>query len=392
MPKPKIAFVIQRYHPEIVGGAELQCRSYAEFLATKEYDVEVLTSCSLDYQTWKNHYPPGLSEINGVVIRRFPASDTRHPQFDRWWEIWAKRPRTQQDEIQWLYEQGPVMPELLAYSTAHGKSYELFIFFTYLYFPTAVGLRPVANKAILVPTANPGEPPLGFRCFHDLFFLPKMIIYTTEEERDYVHRKFGNKTVPSEILGFGLNPITSDKPQRFKERFGLTKGYVLFLGRVGPNKGCDYLIECFQHYLEYGGSDFHLVVAGSLEMEIPRHDDIRYVGVLHGQDKTDALAGASAMINPSRFDCLSIMSCEAWAAAKPVFATARSPVLSSLCQRSKGGTVFDSPGDFAKLLQRLAQDPEWGKTMGKRGQKFIMRHYGLEKTERKLEKIVRMNL
>ena len=57
-----------------------------------------------------------------------------------------------------------------------------------------------------------------------------MIIYTTAEERDYVHHKFHNETVPWDILGYGLNPINSDDPGRFKQRFGLRKNYLLFLG------------------------------------------------------------------------------------------------------------------------------------------------------------------
>lgn len=70
MRRLRVALVVQRYGLEVNGGAELLCRMIAERLASR-HSVEVLTTCAVDYVTWKNEYAPGLAEVNGIPVRRF---------------------------------------------------------------------------------------------------------------------------------------------------------------------------------------------------------------------------------------------------------------------------------------------------------------------------------
>ena len=74
-----LAVVVQRYGAEINGGAELHARYIAEHLA-RHHAVEVLTTCARDYVTWRNEWPSGTEQVNGVTVRRFPVSRERHPE------------------------------------------------------------------------------------------------------------------------------------------------------------------------------------------------------------------------------------------------------------------------------------------------------------------------
>ena len=60
----KVAVVVQRYGHAINGGAELHARYIAERLA-RHAAVEVLTTCAVDYVTWKNDLAEGGPDSPG---------------------------------------------------------------------------------------------------------------------------------------------------------------------------------------------------------------------------------------------------------------------------------------------------------------------------------------
>ncbi|RQD92772.1 glycosyltransferase family 1 protein, partial [Methanosalsum natronophilum] len=54
-----LCLIVQRYGLEVNGGAELLCRQVAEHLV-QYADVDVVTTCAIDYVTWKNEYTTGI--------------------------------------------------------------------------------------------------------------------------------------------------------------------------------------------------------------------------------------------------------------------------------------------------------------------------------------------
>ena len=57
--RKKIAIVNQRYGKEVNGGSEYFTMLLAEHLADT-CDVEIITTCARDYDTWENYYQPGI--------------------------------------------------------------------------------------------------------------------------------------------------------------------------------------------------------------------------------------------------------------------------------------------------------------------------------------------
>ena len=219
----KVAFVVQRYGLEVNGGAELLCRQVAERMA-KYWDVEVLTTCAIDYMTWQNEYPPGPTTVNGITVQRFPVDVPRDvAAFNQLSDSVLVGGAGRDAELQWMKAQGPFSSALLDYLQHHHQTYDWFIFFTYLYASTFFGLPLVADRSILVPTAH-DEPPIYLEIFRDLFSLPKVLIFNTTEEQDFVNQRFGTQHILQDVVGVGVEAPPDVSAERFLAQYAAGVG------------------------------------------------------------------------------------------------------------------------------------------------------------------------
>ncbi len=375
MRRLKLAFVVQRYGPEIDGGAEYECRRVAEALVP-HHDVEVLTTCARDYLTWKNVYRPGLETVNGVRVRRFPVNRPRRVRsFGRYADWLYAHPHTFFDEAEWVRRQGPLALSLVEWIRARAGDHDGFLFFTYLYLPTLLGLPLVAQKAVLVPTAH-DERPIYLDLFRSLFRLPRALVFQVEEEQAFVEGRFHTRDIPSAVIGAGVDPVPDAQPERFRRQHGLGGPYLLYVGRVDVEKGCRELVDAFLAWRAATREPATLVLMGTVAMRLPRHPALLPLGFRPEDEKWDALAGATVLVMPSPHESFSFVILEAWAQGTPVLATARSAVLRGHVERSGGGLLYDgSAADFAARLDTLLADEGLRKQCGERGRGYVEARY-----------------
>jgi glycosyltransferase involved in cell wall biosynthesis len=371
----RLAFVVQRYGLEIDGGAEYECRRVAEALVP-HHDVEVLTTCARDYLTWRNVYRPGVETVNGVRVRRFLVDRPRRVRaFGRYADWLYATPHTFFDEAEWVRRQGPLAPSLVEWVRTHADDHDGFLFFTYLYLPTTLGLPLVAHKAVLVPTAH-DERPIYLDLFRSLFRTPRALIFQVEEERAFVEARFHTEHLPSAVIGAGIDPVTDADAARFRRRHGIEGSYLLYVGRVDVEKGCRALVEAFLPWRAQAAQPVTLVLVGTIAMKLPRHPALRALGFRPEAEKRDAIAGATALVMPSPHESFSFVILEAWSQGTPVLATARSPVLRGHVARSGGGLLFDqAPGDLGAGVGALVADEVLGKALGERGRAYVEARY-----------------
>jgi glycosyltransferase involved in cell wall biosynthesis len=372
--RKRIAFVNQRYGAEVVGGSEAYTRLLAERLCAT-HDVEVLTTCALDHVTWDNHYPPGETALNGVRVRRFLTRRLRDmKRFARQNAILcAPKDAAMDAQRAWLVEQGPYVPELLAYIRDNRDAYDAFVFVTYLYYPTCLGLPLVADKAVLIPTAH-REPSIYLGIYRDVFTLPRAIAYLTEEERDFVQAEFENAHIPCAILGAGVD-VPAQAAQTAPPKALGGAPYIAYVGRVEEGKGCRALFDYFAFYKRRYPCGLKLALMGKAAMDIPAREDVVYLGFVEEADKFATLRGARALVLPSQYESLSIAVLEALAVGTPVVVNGRCDVLRGHCVKSDAGLYYDDYFEFEGCLNYLLEHEDERRAMGENGRAYIRDHY-----------------
>ncbi len=382
-----IAFVVQRYGAEVTGGAEQHCRAVARRLA-QQHRVTVLTTCALDHSTWNNHYEPGESTVDNVRVLRFSVSRGRSPDFNRFINGFFDRTHSRQEEITFLEKQGPDCPALLDHLRQCKEDYQVIVFYTYLYSPTVLGLPLVASRAVLVPTAH-DEPPIRLAIFHELFSLPRHLLFLTSTEESFVRRLFQNHQIPGSVVGMGIDgPRAEPRPERFRGRFRVSGGFLLYLGRVEAGKGCAEMVDFFVRYKRRRPDGPTLILLGKVDMPIPNRRDIRALGFVEEQDKWDAIAGATLLLAPSPYESLSISLLEAWSQATPVLANGRCAVLEEQCLSGNGGLFYTDYAEFEACLDLLLAHEDLRDTLGGQGRRYVQANYAWDRVVPKWETVL----
>ena len=379
----KVACVVQRYGVEVVGGSESHCRSIAERLAA-DHDVTVLTSCAADYLSWKNTYPAGPARLGPVRVLRFPVERPRNThQFAELNNIIAGGRATADDEAAWFQENGPQVPGLLEHLHTHGSEYDLVLFWTYRYYPSYFGVPIVRDRAVLVPTAE-ADPVIWLRSLGEFFTLPKGFVFLTPEEAELVRGRASTPLPPYCVIGTGLEPAPSQPSGPHHSQLP-SQPFILYLGRVDPNKGCETLLRYFEEFVAREGPRVQLVLAGPAFMPVPAHPSIVSLGFVDEATRTALLDSALALVVPSQYESLCIALLEGWNHSLPALVNGRCRVLKGQVLRANGGFFYSNPTEFVTALRELLDKPYIATQIGRQGFEYVEQNYRWPRVMHSLE-------
>jgi glycosyltransferase involved in cell wall biosynthesis len=383
----KLAFVVQRYGKEVMGGSELHCRQIAEKMAAAGHDCTVYTTTAKDYITWKNEFSPGEFLLNGVLVKRYPVDRERDIQTFNQYSDWIfSHDHTKDDEWEWMEKQGPSSSALLSALEKEEPEHDLFIFFTYLYHNTYWGLKRIQGKKVLVPTAH-DEPALHLDIMKEVFSAPDAFMFNTESEKRMLGRSFSFEGKYQETVGVGVEIPEDPDTGEFFRKHGITFPYILYAGRIEPGKGCAELIDYFVGFYREN-PQVRLVLIGKLLMELPAHPGIRYLGFVSPEDKNAAMFGSLATVHPSHLESLCMAALESMAARIPIFVQEKTDPLKQHCIDGRGGLYYSNAQEFAAGLSLFLKDEKLRKIMGQNGYGYVRDNYSWPKVMHKYEKML----
>jgi glycosyltransferase involved in cell wall biosynthesis len=373
----RVGLVVQRYGPEVNGGAEQLARRVARLLAG-ELDLTVLTTCALDYRTWANHYAPGEQDVEGVRVVRFRVARERDgAAFDALCARAYAAPQDAELARRWMDAQGPDAPGLLEHLRDEGGGYDAVAFVTYLYRTTADGIGLVRDRALLAPTLH-DEPPARLALFPAVFDAARAFVFLTEEERELARERFSVGDRRAFVAGWGLDPPPPSDPARMGA-VGVTRPYAACVGRIDLSKGVGDLVEHHARYRRAVPDGLDLVLVGGGDAPLPRNPWLHRLGFVDEPVKHDALAGAAVVVLPSPYESLSLVQLEAWAHGRPTLANAASPVLVGQSRRAGGGLWYRDSDEYAAMLDLLARARPLAAAIGRQGRRWTAENGGWDR-------------
>jgi glycosyltransferase involved in cell wall biosynthesis len=373
----RILFVVQRYGSEINGGAEQHCRWLAEGLRSLNHDITVATSCASDYMTWRNNFPPGVSEVNGVKVVRFESSTERKiDEFNRISDQVFSTTPTLEAQDSWLRAQGPTIDDMREWLRQERGNFDIAIVFTYLYYSAQIAIDELSGHLPIVMHATAhDEAPFFLSRIQDYLRQVDLFLCSTAEEASLIKSTVGDSIQTRTVgIGVSLSRPKSLKAVLSKLKIPLTP-FILVLGRIDVNKGVLEAVDFFREFKKNYATHLRLLLVGNNVADLTSDMTISVVNYVTESEKATLLYGTSVLIQPSRNESFSLAMHEAWLAGTPTLVNAGCRPTANQTERSGGGLTYSDQSSFITQMGRLSSSVQLRRQLGAAGRSFVLENY-----------------
>lgn len=215
------------------------------------------------------------------------------------------------------------------------------------------------------------------------------VIVLSEGVQRYFRDTYGRETV---LIPNGVEHPEIRSACEITRRFGLEKDdYILYLGRLVPEKGISYLIDAFQNVNTHkklviaGGSSDTDDFAAQLQQNAKGDDRIRFVGFVQGQLLEELYSNAYCYVLPSDLEGMPLSLLEAMSYGN---CCVTSDIEECTGVMEDRGLTFPKgdAGALGQLLQRLCDTPELVSGYRSTAADFVVQKYNWDDvTQRTLE-------
>lgn len=141
------------------------------------------------------------------------------------------------------------------------------------------------------------------------------IIVLSREQQEYFRRTYGRKTV---FIPNGITLEERAEAREIKKHFGLEEdGFVLFVSRIVPGKGLEYLLEAYKQI----DTDLPLIIAGEsifvdeyykmIQEQVAKDSRVKLIGFVEGKILQELYSNAKLFVFPSEAEGMPMCLLEA---------------------------------------------------------------------------------
>ncbi len=378
------------FPPRIVGGIARHCFGLTRALAKAGHEVSVVTL----------EFPGALEyeEMDGVKLFRVPIA-LGHPNFLTWVLLFNHFIEKQVAEL--CREEKP--------DIIHAHDWVVS--------PSAISLKLSLNVPLVFTIhstemgraqglRNPDSFTINGFEWWATYEACKVIVTTEAMKREVGgHFELSTKkmaTIPNAIDQKKFDIVIDRKS--IKQRYATPhEKIVLFVGRLTPQKGVEYLIHAVPQILRHHPeAKFVIVGEGWLRSNLEQlarnsghSEKIFFTGFLSERDLLEIMSSADVLVLPSIYEPFGIVALEGLAAGIPVVAS-RIDGLAEVINHNKNGILVypRNPESIAWGVNQILSDSNYARLLCTNGQKKLRKTYNwdavAEKTERVYEDAVKL--
>lgn len=358
----KIVHVHHHYWP-VVGGLENVVKALAEGMAKLGHEVHVVTS------PYSAEGRPREEEVNGVRVHRVKSARLHYPDL--------------------TYPLSYPLDALKGADIVHGHSQNSLFTVKVIEKAKKMGAKTVMHfMAVDALDDHPNPlvrmlgPQYARRALERALKAADVALARSLRDKQLLSERYGVETeyVPDSVPRWLVE--REDRGRVFRERYGVSGDYALYVGRLHPLKGVDVLVRSMSYVKRESGLELVAIGPGDpkpyieLAERIGVRDRIRFLGFVDEDSKIGAIDGSLCIVIPSVCNYVEVYPMaitEAWARGKPVVATAVGGIPYRVKHMANGLLVPPKdPKALADAILLLASDRELGRRLGAEGRKSVM--------------------
>ena len=381
---------VTHQYPPAIGGSEKYIADLSEELVRRGHQVDVFTSRSLDYHTWRNELGP-FEVQNGVNVYRFRSMQRRefhwrmlHYAARRYWRTRARR-----HGFLMFLGGGPLCPGMFRQILTQAACYDLIHLNCLVYAHVAYGYVAAQMRGVpvvLTPHAHmEQEVTYGIGYQRTVLQGSDHVLADTPAERAFL-MEGGVNGGRITLGGTGVRPEDYPFQNQTEARKQLDLPpdafVLLFLGRKAEYKGFDLTLKAYKAlrpdhprlWLMAVGPDTEF--SRSLLAHHQQPPGFLNLGAVSTETKLTALNACDCLVLPSGGEAFGMVFLEAWITGKPVIG-ARTPAVSTIIDHGQDGflTAPGNANDLVTHLGCLLENPSLARQMGRLGRTKVLKRY-----------------